>query len=172
MNIPQWAEAAVAMAMANQALAAPICFGLGFGESIAFVSLLLPSSALFLGIGGIVSAAGGSFTTLWLAGSAGAFLGDVLSYAAGRYYRGDVGRIWPFSRYPTLVPRSQAVFERWGGLSIVGGKFIGGLRPFLPVAAGMMSMPWPAFLVSSALSCLLWAGVFMAPGFGLAWFWR
>jgi membrane protein DedA with SNARE-associated domain len=165
----KWTQAAIAAVQANLHVAAPICFALGLGESLAFISLLLPSSALFLGIGGAVGAVGGSFVQLWLAGSIGAFLGDILSYAAGRYFKDDIGGVWPFRRYPALVPRSQAVFERWGGLSIVGGKFIGGLRPFLPVAAGMMGMPFALFLVSSAVSCLLWAGLFLAPGFGVAW---
>lgn len=171
--LPQgWIDAALEFFRNNSELASAICFALGFGESIAFVSLLVPSTALFLGIGGAVSAAGGAFWPIWLAGAAGAFVGDILSYAAGRYFKNDIVKVWPFTRYPDLVPKGRAVVERWGGMSIIGGKFIGALRPFIPVAAGMMDMPWGKFLIASAISCQIWAGVFLAPGFGLAMWYR
>jgi membrane protein DedA with SNARE-associated domain len=162
-----WTERLLVFVRDNPELAALTCFGLGFGESLVLVSLLVPSTVLFLGIGTAQSAAGGSFVTLWLAGALGAFVGDVLSYAIGRTFKADIVRLWPFTAYPDLIPRSEAMFQRWGGLSIIGSKFVGGLRPFVPVAAGMMAMPLPTFLVASAISCLAWAGIFLSPGFGL-----
>jgi membrane protein DedA with SNARE-associated domain len=144
-----------------------LVFALGFAESIAFVSLFVPSSIIFLGVGAMHSAAGGAFWPVWLAGAAGACAGDCLSYALGRYFKHDVGRVWPFRKFPDLVPRGQILFERWGVLSIVIGKFVGGLRPFVPVAAGILSMPWTLFLFGSATSSLIWAGIFLAPGYGI-----
>ena len=145
-----------------------IVFVLGFAESIAFVSLFIPSTVLFIVIGGLHSAAGGSFVEVWLAGAAGAAIGDVLSYMAGRWFRNDIERVWPFSRMPGLVPKARAMFERWGFWSMVAGKFIGGLRPFVPVVAGMMDMPWLLLVLGAVISSLLWAGVFLAPGYGIA----
>ena len=148
-------------------LAGVIVFSLGFAESIAFVSLFVPSTILFLGIGGVHAAAGGAFWQLWLAGATGACLGDCASYVFGRTYREDAHRIWPLSKYPQLIPKGRRMFERWGVWSILGGKFIGGLRPFIPVVAGMMDMPWMLFVFGSAVSSLAWAGIFLAPGYGL-----
>ena len=148
-------------------LAGVVVFALGFAESIAFVSLFVPSTILFLGIGGVHAAAGGQYWQLWLAGSAGAALGDCVSYAFGRVFKHDVHRVWPISKYPELLPKGRALFERWGVWSILAGKFIGGLRPFIPVVAGMMDMPWGLFLIGSVLSSLAWAGIFLAPGYGL-----
>ena len=149
-----------------------IVFTLGFAESIALVSLFVPSTILFIGIGGLHSAAGGQFTEVWLAGATGAAIGDVISYLAGRLLKDDAHRYWPFSRMPGLLPKGRAMFERWGFWSIIAGKFIGGLRPFIPVVAGMMDMPWALFVLGSVLSSLAWAGIFLAPGYGLAlWPW-
>ena len=145
-----------------------IVFALGFAESIALVSLFVPSTILFLAIGGLHSAAGGAFLPVWLAGASGAAIGDGVSYLAGRYFRDDAERIWPFSRMPGLLPKARAMFERWGFWSIIAGKFIGGLRPFVPVVAGMMEMPWLLFVLGSIVSSVIWAGVFLAPGYGLA----
>src|SRR5262249_30580190 len=144
-----------------------VVFLLGFGESIALVSLFVPSTFLFLGIGGIHSAAGGEFWPIWLAAATGACVGDCVSFWLGRHFKDDVAKTWPMSKFPELIPKGQAAFERWGALSIIGGKFIGGLRPFIPVVAGTMMMPWPLFLAASAISSLIWAGVFLAPGYGL-----
>ena len=163
---PAW-DAVLGMVRDHIAWTALIVFGLGFAESIAFVSLFVPSTILFLGIGGLHSAAGGQFVHVWLAGAMGAAIGDVISYLAGRHYKDDVHRVWPFSRMPGLIPKGRAMFERWGFWSILAGKFVGGLRPFIPVVAGMMDMPWLTFVLGSVLSSLLWAGVFLAPGYGL-----
>ena len=73
-------------------LAGVIVFALGFAESIAFVSLFVPSTILFLGIGGVHAAAGGQYWHLWLAGASGAALGDCVSYAFGRVFKNDAHR--------------------------------------------------------------------------------
>ena len=163
-----WWEAALAIVTEHAHLTAPIVFALGFGESIALVSLFIPSTFLFLGIGAIHSAAGGEFWPVWLAGATGAAIGDCVSYALGRYFNEDVRGIWPISKFAHLIPKGEALFERWGFLSIIGGKFIGGLRPFVPVVAGTFSMPIGLFVLASAVSSLLWAGVFLAPGYGIS----
>jgi len=167
-----WIESALALFKANIELAAPICFLLGFAESIALVSLFVPSTMLFLGIGGAYSASGGSFLPIWLAGAVGACAGDCISYAVGRYFKDDVDRIWPFTKMPGLIPKGRTAIERWGILSILGGKFVGGLRPFIPVVAGILIMPFPVFFAASAVSSLLWAGAFLAPGFGVSLLWN
>ncbi len=149
-----------------------LVFALGFGESLVLVSLFVPSTALFLAIGTAHAAVGGVFWPVWFAGAAGAIAGDIVSFAAGRYFRDDLPRIWPFSRYPDLFPRCRLLFRRWGLFAILAGKFMGTARPFLPVVAGAMVMRWPDFILASVVSSLAWAGVFLAPGYGIAAFWN
>src|SRR5258706_11469047 len=160
MSIAEWKDLVLAFMRSHAHLTGIVVFLLGFGESIALVSLFVPSTILFLGIGGIHSAAGGVFWPIWLAGAAGATVGDCLSFWLGRYFKDDVAKIWPISKYPELIPKGRAAFERWGVLSIIGGKFIGGLRPFIPVVGGTMVMPWAIFIAASAVSSLIWGGVF------------
>jgi len=153
----------------NIALAEPLVFALGFAESIVFLSLLVPSTLLFLAIGGLHSAAGGEFLPMWLAGAAGAFLGDVVSYSLGRYFKADIANVRLLRNRPEWYVLARAFFMRWGALGIIVSKFLGMLRPFTPVIAGVMGLRWPPFLAASAASALLWAGVFLAPGYGLGW---
>ncbi len=160
------------MARAHAGMAAPIAFLLGLGESIPVISLLVPSTVLFLAIGAVWSAAGGEFMTMWLAGSGGAFAGDVAAYAIGHRCRDHIAGIWPFHSRPHWYERTRAFCHRWGAPGVVGSKFTAGVRPLVPVMAGAMHMPLAAFLAASALSCLVWAGVFLAPGFGIVLFTR
>ncbi len=170
--IAQASNGVVAFVSAHMALAGPIVFLLGLGESIAGLSLLIPSTILFLAIGGVHSAAGGSFWPMWLWGAVGAFMGDVLSFLLGRVFRDDIGAVWPFRSRPQWYALARIACRRWGALAVLGSKFTAGLRPFIPVVAGAMRMPFVRFVPASALSCLVWAGVFLAPGYGLRFvFW-
>lgn len=150
----------------NLHLAEPGVFLLGFAEGIPVVSLFVPSSALFLGIGTVHSQLGGSFPRVWMAASLGAVLGDLATYAVGRFFKERTAHIWPFSRNPEWLPKGHALMARWGALAVLGGKFLGFLRPFIPVVAGIVEMPPWKFLLASVLSSLAWAGVFLAPGYG------
>ena len=157
----------LSLAREHIALAEPLVFALGFAESVVLVSLFVPSTILILGIGGLHHAAGGSFWPVWLAGAAGAFLGDVLSYTLGRYFKADIAGVWPFNSKPEWYVLARTFFARWGIPGIVASKFLGMMRPFVPVVAGAMGMRWPVFLPASAVSCLMWAGVFLSPGYGI-----
>jgi membrane protein DedA with SNARE-associated domain len=162
--------AAVGLVKSNVAYAEPLVFMMGFAEGIPGLSLLVPSSALFLAIGAAHAAAGGTFWELWLAASLGAIVSDCVTYSLGRVLRHDVARLNYFALHPGALTAGHAVFERWGPLAVLAGKFTGFARPFVPVVAGIATMPVPLFLGASALSSLAWAGAFLAPGYGLKLF--
>lgn len=153
----------------HMGLAAPAVFAMGFAEGVPLISLLVPSTPLFLGIGAAHAAAGGQFWELCIAGAVGATLSDLLVYMIGRTYKDEAQRIWPFSRYQGWLPKGQALIERWGLLAVAGGKFTGFLRPFIPAVAGMLRMPLWQFMPASIISSFAWAGVFLAPGYGVKW---
>jgi membrane protein DedA with SNARE-associated domain len=172
MTIPlasngSFTEMIVAFLRDNQYLADPLVFILGFAEGVPVVSLFVPSSALFLAIGSMQGAFGGSFTSLWLSATVGAILGDLVTYALGRYFKDDAQHVWPLSRRPELLTKGRNLIDRWGILAILGGKFLGFMRPFLPITAGVMEMNFIVVCCASVLSSLVWSGVFLAPGFGL-----
>lgn len=158
------------LARAHQQWIAPLVFVLGFAESIALVSIFVPSSILFLGIGAIHHSAGGAFVPVWLAGAAGACVGDIVSYGIGYHFKDSINTVWPFAKYPNFIGKAKEMDEKWGALALIGSKFLGMLRPFAPVMAGTISMPKGRFLLASAAGALIWAGVFLSPGYGLAFF--
>lgn len=161
------ADQVLALAEENLALVEPIVFSLGLAESTMFLSLLVPSSVLLVGVGGLHSAAGGEFWSVLAAGSAGAFLGDIATFVIGRYFKDDIRRWWPLSRHQEWYAGARIYVDRWGAPGIIFSKFFGVLRPFVPALAGAVGMKWPVFLVASFISCVLWAAAFLAPGYGL-----
>src|SRR5215831_5740816 len=92
--------------------AALVMFVTAFGESFAFVSLAFPGTSLLIAAGALMSAG-----TLPYGAVIGATLGDTISYWLGRRFGDAIGRFWPFSRYPDLLPRGIAFFEQHGGKS-------------------------------------------------------
>ncbi|HJZ44107.1 MAG TPA: DedA family protein [Hyphomicrobiaceae bacterium] len=152
--------------------AAFIVFGLAFGESLAFVSLILPFWAMLVGIGTIVGASDTlSFWLIVSSAAAGAALGDWLSYWLGYHYHELIEGMWPLRDHKTMVDRGKHFFKRWGAWAIILGRFSGPLRATVPIAAGIAQMPQLLFQLSNWSSAFLWAFVLLSPGtFGMKWF--
>jgi membrane protein DedA with SNARE-associated domain len=148
----------------HQAWAPVIVFGLAFGESLAFVSLLLPATAILLGVGGLVGAADIAFWPIWCAAALGAAFGDWFSYWLGDRYSYAIARLWPLSRHPELLPRGEAFFRKWGTLGVFIGRFFGPLRSIMPLAAGICGLRQVPFQIANLASAVLCATGALTPG--------
>jgi undecaprenyl-diphosphatase len=136
-------------------------------EAVAVIGVVIPAVPLLFVLCVLAAHADVSLTSLFTAGIAGAMLGDWISYALGRGFKMRVHNIWPFSRYPDWLERSEAFVESHGGKSIILGRFIGPLRAFVPMAAGIFRMKPVYFLWMNFLSALVWAPFHLLPGYSL-----
>lgn len=148
----------------REAWAAPIVAGVAFSESLAFLSLLIPGWAVLVAIGALVREAGLHFWPVFIAGSIGAALGDWVSFWVGTKIGPAVGRIWPLSRNPDLLPRAERIIVRWGALAIVIGRFSGPLRASLPLVAGIFAMPFWRFQAANFASAFAWVAMLLIFG--------
>jgi membrane protein DedA with SNARE-associated domain len=163
-------DAILAFVREQEIWAAPIVFVLAFGESLAFVSLLLPATVILFGIGGLIGATGIGFWPIWIAAASGAALGDWFSYWLGSHYKREIARVWPLSRRPNLLPRGEAFFRKWGTAGIFLGRFFGPLRSAVPLVAGICAMPWMPFQIANVASAVVWATGILTPGaIGIGW---
>lgn len=149
-NHPHWAGAVIAL--------------VAFAESLAFVGLVVPGALMMFAAGALIVGGALDFWSTFFWAVAGAILGDGLSYWLGHHYRGRIARFWPFRHHPELLARGEAFFHRHGGKSILLGRFIGPVRPVIPVVAGMLDMPPVRFYVTNVLSALGWAPAYLLPG--------
>jgi membrane protein DedA with SNARE-associated domain len=172
MGLEGYSDAILAFVREHRVLAPAIVFVLAFGESLAFVSLLFPFWGMLVALGALVGATGSIDFWLVLAAAAiGAALGDWLSYWLGYHYHDQISRMWPLNRYPDLLPKGRAFFDKWGVWAIVIGRFSGPLRASVPIVAGAVEMPALTFQIANWSSAFLWAFVLLMFGDGLAHSW-
>lgn len=169
MSFDQYVQALIDFVRDHKMWGPPIVFALAFMESLAFLSLLVPAWGALVAMGVLIGASKIEFWPFWVAGALGAACGDWLSYWLGFHFKDAIGRMWPLSRYPDLLPRGHAFMERWGILGIFIGRFSGPLRASVPLIAGILEMHYWSFQFANFASAFLWAWVLLSFGdFGLA----
>jgi membrane protein DedA with SNARE-associated domain len=157
-------ESILAFVREHHAFAAPLVFVLAFGESLAFVSLLLPATFMLIGVGALIGASGIDFWPIYFAAVLGAGLGDWLSYWLGFHYHEQIARMWPLNKNPDLLPRGHRFFEKWGWPGVFIGRFFGPLRAIVPLVAGACAMPNATFQFANWTSAIIWAALILGPG--------
>ncbi|TCD14120.1 bifunctional DedA family/phosphatase PAP2 family protein [Oricola cellulosilytica] len=166
-------ETAIAFLSAHPHVAYWAVFALATSEAIPVIGVVVPGTALILALSALVPSGVVVLWPLLIAATAGAIAGDGLSFWFGHRYKSQMLGIWPFSRYPAAVARSEAFIERHGGKSIFLARFTPGVRTFVPVMAGMLGMPVSRFYRVNVFSALVWApahvlpGVFVGAAFGV-----
>src|SRR3712207_1289920 len=123
--------------------------------------LLVPSTALLLGIGALVRVIGLEFWPIWLGAAVGVILGDWLSYAIGFRFKHAVSRVWLLSSREHLSNRSEQLFARWGAWGVLRGRFIGPLRAVVPLTAGIFARPMLLFQTATIASAFVWAFIML-----------
>jgi membrane protein DedA with SNARE-associated domain len=168
MDFDGYVQPVITFVRDNAVWAPPIVFALAFGESLAFISLLIPAWGALVAIGALLGSSGISFWPVWVAGSLGAACGDWLSYWIGLKLEYSVQHIWPLSRHPDLIPRGERFMEKWGIPGIFIGRFFGPLRASVPLIAGIFEMPYWRFQLANFTSAFVWAGVLLTLGDGIS----
>jgi membrane protein DedA with SNARE-associated domain len=175
MDFQAYVDTIIAFVRDNAAWAPPIVFALAFGESLAFISLLIPAWGALVAIGALIGPSGINFWPVWIAGALGAAFGDWLSYWIGLKLEHSVANIWPLSRHPDLIPRGERFMKSWGVAGIFIGRFFGPLRAVVPLIAGIFEMPFWRFQLANFSSAFVWAAVLLTLGDGISvalkWLW-
>ena len=103
-----------------------------------------------------------------------ATLGDNLGYAIG-YYGGRplLDRYQNIFRIPQrTLKNGEALFERYGPAAIFFARFVVGMRVFAGPLAGVLRMPWRAFVVFNFLGAAVWVSVTASAGYLFGGHWR
>lgn len=95
----------------------------------------------------------------------GADLGYLLGYRGGRPFVERFGAALRIS--PERLARAELFFARHGDKTIIGARFILGLRTWASMLAGMARMPFWRFQVFSAIGGLMWATLIGLAGYFL-----
>lgn len=134
-----------------------LLFAVIFAETGLVVFPFLPGDSLLFIAGTVVAVAGLNVHVLVLVLSVAAILGDSVNYAIGRYVGPKVFSR-PDSRWirQEHLRRTQAFYDRYGGVTIVIGRFVPIIRTFAPFLAGIAQMAYPRFLSYNVAGGVLW----------------
>lgn len=162
---PEWVTPLLAWLEAHPGWLAVTIFAISFVESLAIAGIIVPGVALLFGAALLAGKIGMPLPEALLWAGLGAVAGDCLSFALGRLFHGRLDQVWPISRYPGMVTRGERFFRRHGGKSVIIGRFVGPLRPVIPMIAGALMMPWRRFLAFNLASSVGWAPTYVLPGY-------
>jgi membrane protein DedA with SNARE-associated domain len=144
-------------------------------ENLAFLSILIPSTAVLVAIGALVATGAVPFWPLFIGAGIGAIVGSTVSYWLGWRYGGSVLALWPLKNHPDMVEKGRETFARYGAAAIMIGHFTTIFRPVAFLMAGISRMPVLTFLAWNTIGSLAWA--YLIPKLGqfggdiLGWLW-
>src|SRR5450631_4345484 len=148
-----------------------------FAETGLVVFPLLPGDSLLFLAGTVVAASGINVHLLVLTLFFAAVLGDSLNYGIGRYvgpkvfHRPQDSLLGRFLK-PEYLDRTRRFYEKYGGFTIVIGRFVPIVRTFAPFLAGVGSMSYHQFLSFNLIGAVAWVGSLVYAGYlfgNIAW---
>jgi membrane-associated protein len=143
-----------------------LLFAIIFVETGVVVMPFLPGDSLLFVVGALcgVGLMSLPLTLALLAGAA--ILGNQCNYTIGRIVGPRVFR-WEQSRWfnKRAFDRTHAFYEKYGGVTLVAGRFMPFVRTFAPFVAGVASMTRSKFTLFDVTGALLWIGSLTVAGF-------
>ena len=145
---------------------------LGVGLAILLETVVPPiPSEVVLPLAGFLAQTGRmSLPAAFLAATAGSLLGAALLYQLGSWLGPERSRRL-LDRLPLVesadVDKAFRAFERHGRTAVLIGRLVPVVRSFVSVPAGVVRMPWPQFLLYTALGSALWNGLLIGAGVAL-----
>ncbi|HEV7863816.1 MAG TPA: DedA family protein [Acidimicrobiia bacterium] len=126
-----------------------------FAESCLI--FFLPGDSLLFTAGLLASQGSLNIVVILVGSFAAAVLGNQVGYLLGA--RMGTRLFKPGSRLfkEEYVERAQHFFDEYGSKTIVLGRFVPGVRTFVPILAGVGTMRYRTFVTFNLIGALLWA---------------
>ena len=143
-----------------------ILFVVIFAETGLVVCPFLPGDSILFIAGTVVAVANLNVHVLVVVLIVAAVLGDSVNYAVGHYI-GPKAFHRPDSRWfrQEYLRRTQAFYDRYGGVTIIIGRFVPIIRTFAPFLAGVAGMSYRRFLSYNIVGGCLWIGLLVYAGY-------
>jgi len=137
-----------------------------FAETGLVVFPVLPGDSILFIAGTVVAAAGLDVHVLVAILAAAAILGDSVNYAIGHFIGPRVFER-PDSRWlkQTHLRRTQAFYDKYGGVTIIIGRFVPVIRTFAPFLAGVAGMSYQRFLSYNVVGGIAWIASLVYAGY-------
>ncbi|MEP7276753.1 MAG: DedA family protein [Betaproteobacteria bacterium] len=143
-----------------------ILFAIIFAETGLVVFPFLPGDSILFISGTVIAVAALNVHVLVAVLTVAAILGDSVNYAVGHYIGPKAFRK-PDSRWfkRAYLERTQAFYDKYGGLTIIIGRFVPIIRTFAPFLAGVAGMSYPRFLCYNVVGAIAWIASLVYAGY-------
>ena len=134
-----------------------ILFLVIFAETGLVVLPFLPGDSILFIAGTVVATADLNVHLLVAVLIVAAILGDTINYSIGHYI-GPRAFDRPDSRWfkQEHLRRTQAFYDKYGGVTIIIGRFVPIIRTFAPFLAGVAGMTYTRFLSYNVVGAIAW----------------
>jgi membrane-associated protein len=143
-----------------------ILFAVIFAETGLVVTPILPGDSLLFVAGAVAAVGGLDVHLLAVLLVVAAVLGNTTNYAIGRWFGSrfftDRGSRW---LNPAYLERTNAFYERHGGVAVVLSRFVPIVRTYVPFVAGLGAMNPARFTAYNVGGALLWVGSLTYAGY-------
>jgi membrane protein DedA with SNARE-associated domain len=140
----------------------PVIFG---GVLLGSIVPVVPTGAV-VGAGAAIAVSSGNLNLVLvvLVSLAGALIGDLVTFAAGRGGRGVLARWFARRQSEEKLVSARERLGRQGWLLVVIGRMVPAGRIPVLLAAGALDYPWRRLVPAATGACLLWAVAYAALG--------
>ena len=158
------------LAAQHTALLFAVLFIVIFAETGLVIFPLLPGDSLLFLSGTVVAASGIDVHLLVLTLLAAAVLGDSVNYGVGRYigpkafHRPHDTRLGRWLK-PEYLERTHRFYEKYGGFTIIIGRFVPIVRTFAPFLAGVGAMTYKKFISFNVIGGAAWVASLVYAGY-------
>ena len=140
-----------------------LIFAVTFADSIVVIGSFA-SGSIFLFLAGVLMVHGlFQFATVALFGAAGSIIGGIVNYHLGAAGTGFLARRAYIKKEMKLI-RGEGLLERYGGMGILIGRFLGPVSSIIAFSAGFAGMKQKSFMIWNILAGLLWAALYVFLG--------
>jgi membrane-associated protein len=143
-----------------------LLFAIIFAETGLVVMPFLPGDSLLFVVGALCGAGLMSLPIAMTLLIAAAILGNQTNYAVGSYFGPRVFQ-WENSRWfnKRAFEQAHGFYEKYGGITLVAGRFMPFVRTFAPFVAGVAQMNRSRFIFYDVVGALLWVGGLTTAGY-------
>ncbi|HRF45015.1 MAG TPA: hypothetical protein PLD30_12405, partial [Candidatus Competibacteraceae bacterium] len=115
----EFVNALFAWVAAHPGWMSTVIFITAMAESLTIVGVIIPGALVMFSLGALIGLGHLEFWTAYWWSTWGAIAGDAISFWIGRVFHQGIRQIWPFTKHPEMITRSEEFFRKHGGKGVL-----------------------------------------------------
>lgn len=145
------------------AWAYPLTFSVALIDSVIIIGPFAPGSTFLFLTGVLISQGIYEPAYMLMAGASGAIIGGFINYHLGKVGTGMLVQRAQ-EKEGKQIDRGQSIIDRYGGVGVFFGRFLGPLGSIIAFTAGVTGMKYSSFIFWNILTGATWAASFIFLG--------